>query len=193
MSRVDLLPAEYRRERTRSALARRLRLLGLCLIGLLAGVYGVRSFEVIGLRSDLRDLEAQSLSVQSSIDALGDVAAQRDAVAYGQSVVDSLSAGEIAWSQQFLRLSSTVPSGFTLSSLSGQSADSGGVIIGSISFSATSNGFVPTEQWLMALDDQPGWVNGWIGTLTGTPESGFTVSGTIDLTADALALPGGDA
>lgn len=191
MSRVNLLPPEYRKERARRALSRRLRVVGLLAALLSGGLYGVRTLEVMGLRSDLGDLQAQTQSVQGQIDSLGDVAAQRDAVTYGRSVTTALLAGRISWSSQFLRLASTVPNGFTLSSLSGQTiVGSGTAIVGTLTFSATSRGLQPTEQWLLALDDEPGWVNGWIGTLTATPDGGFTVSGTVDLTAEALAPTG---
>lgn len=191
MTTVNLLPPEFRKQRSSAVLARRIRVISLLGALLIGGLYGVRTLEVVGLNRDLEDVRAEQVAVQAQIDALGDVASARDAVAAADGLVRVAMQGEVSWAEQFLLLAKTIPPGFTLTSLSAQAAPGAGPIIGTLSFSATSDGFAPTERWLIALAAQPGWANPWIGGVSGDGDEAFTVSGTVDLTTEIFTVRGG--
>lgn len=190
MSRINLLPPEIRKERANAVLARRIRFLGLVMLLLLGGLYGVRTFQVIGLRSELEDVRAQQASVQSQIDALGDVAAKQASVESARSLVSTLTTGDISWCDQMMRLATTIPAGFKVSSIAA-SVNPGSVpIVGSMTFSATSSDYVPTESWLVRLAAEEGWANAWVGSLADSGQGTIGVSGSVDLTEQAFSARG---
>lgn len=190
MSRVNLLPAEVKKQRANLRLARRIRFFGVCAVLLLGGLYGLRTFEVMGLKRDLADVQAERASVQAQIDSLAEVAQTQAAVEAARQLVAGLTTGEIAWSEQMLHVATTVPSEFTLSSLNGTSSgDPSMVLIGSLTFSASTKGFAPVQSWIDRLQTQEGWTNGWVGSAQGLPDT--VVNGSVDLTQEALSPRGG--
>lgn len=191
MNRVNLLPAEVRRDQANTALVRRITVVGLALAALLAGLYGIRSWQIIGLRSELQDVNARRSTVEAEIATYAEVSAGEVAVASAHLVVSSLLRGEVSWSEQMLILSSTVPAGFTLSSVSGSVVgDPSLPIIGTLAWSATSGDLGASEVWLNRLAAQEGWANGWVGSFSGGP-GGYTLSGSVDLTPAAITPRGG--
>ncbi|MFM7719150.1 MAG: PilN domain-containing protein [Actinomycetota bacterium] len=192
MSRVNLLPAEYRRQRANRAAARRIRLFGLYAILLLGGIYGVRVWEVQQLRGDLADVRTQQALVEGQIASFAEVAAQRDSVVVGRQVVASLATGEVEWSRQMVEIARSVPPGFAVTSISATSSDLGFGLVGNMTFSATSPGFPATESWLLRLAAEEYWANPWLSSASGDGTgSTLTISGSVDLTASALSERGG--
>jgi Tfp pilus assembly protein PilN len=191
MSRVNLLPPEVRRARADAKRARSVVVVAAALAALLGGVYLVRTLQVLSLNGDLADVRSEQATVQAEIDSFAEVAANQAALGYGERVVESLLAGEVSWSQQMLHFATTVPDGFTLTSLSGSlSGDPTQPVIGSLSWTATSAGYVPTETWLTRLAAQEGWANAWLSSAA-PADTGLTVGGSVDLTADAITIRGG--
>lgn len=191
MSRINLLPPEVLKLRSAALLARRITVVGMALGALLVGLYGIRTWQVLSLRGELEDARAEAAAVQGEIDAYADLVAQQQAVVSAKDVVSSLLAGEVSWSEQLLHVASTVPSGFALSSLTGTvTQGAGGPVIGSIVWAGTSSGYLPTEAWLVRLDAQEGWANGWLQSAQGG-EGGLTVNGSVDLTIEAITPRGG--
>lgn len=192
MSRVNLLPSEYRRQRTNRAIARQIRLFGLCAVLLLGGIYALRVWEVQQLRQDLADIRTEQARVEGEIATYAEVAAQRDGVVYGRQIVGALLAGEVDWSRQMLEVARTIPTGFSLTSLSGQAIDLGNGLVGNVTFSAESQGFPATESWLLRLAAQEYWANAWVSSASAGGEGGaLTVSGSVDLTSGSLSERGG--
>lgn len=191
MTRINLLPPEVRKQRSNARLARSITVFGLAVAALLGGLYLIRTWEIISLNGDLRSLEADRAIVEARFADVEDVAAQQDAVEYGRNVVRALLAGEISWSEQMLKLASTVPGGFRLSSLSGtRSVDPQVPVVGSMAWTASSSGYIPTEGWLGRLATQEGWGNPWLTSVQAEgPE--LTVNGSVDLTAASVTLRGG--
>lgn len=190
MSRVNLLPPEFRKRRANLRLTRRIRFAGVCAVLLLGGLYGLRTYNVMELRSELDDIRAEQVSVQSQIDGLADVSQAQAAVEASRQIVADLMRGEIAWSQQLLHLSTAVPNEFVVTGVSGSAVgDPSQMFVGSLTFSASSKGFVPTQSWIQRLQGQDGWANPWVSSAQGVPET--TVSGTVDLTQQALTTRGG--
>ena len=193
MSRVNLLPPEVRRARLDAKRARSITLVGFALAALLGAVYLVRTVQVFTLNGDLEDVRAEQAMVQAEIDSYAEVAANQASLDYGRRVVEALIAGEVSWSQQLLHFSTTVPQGFSLTSLSGAlSGDPALPVIGSLSWTATSNDYLPTETWIVRLAAQEGWANAWLSSTT-PGDNSLTVSGSVDLTAAAVTSRGGGA
>lgn len=191
MSRINLLPPEVRRARVNAKRARSITVAGAAVAALLAGLYGLRTWEIVSLNGQLDDVRAEQAAVQAEIDAYAEVAANEAAVSYGRNVIAALLAGEVSWSEQMLHLSTTIPSGFTLTSLSGSlSGDATLPVIGSMSWTAASSDYVPTETWLVRLAAREGWANAWLGS-SQPGDDGLTVSGTVDLTPGAVTVRGG--
>lgn len=191
MSRVNLLPDEVRQQRRGRARARQIRFFGLCVLFLLAGLYAIRTGQIFLLRRDLDQVAAQQASVQAQLDELADVRAVREAVVAGRGLVTQLLRGEVSWSEQMLEVAQTVPAGFQLDSLSGQlTPDSTTGVIGSMTFTASSQQLLSAESWLIRIETQEGWANGWVSSVASEGTT-FSVTGSLDLTADALSPRGG--
>ncbi|MFM8999040.1 MAG: hypothetical protein ACKOKE_03050 [Actinomycetota bacterium] len=188
--RVNLLPPEVRRARRDAGILRRIRFAGFAVLLLLGGLYAIRTAEVFFLRGDLDDLRAQQATVQVQLQELAEVAAARDAVVAGRALGAQLLRGEVSWSSQLLELSQAIPSGFTLSSMNG-SVTSGDVpgLVGTVTFSAISRDFVPTQTWLVRIAAQEGWTNAWVSSIA-AEEGSYAVSGSFDLTPEAIAPRG---
>lgn len=192
MSRVNLLPPEIKKRRANLRLARRIRFFGISAVLLLGGLFGLRTFEVMGLRNDLADVRAEQASVQAQIDGLADVAQAQTSVDSARRLISDLMLGEISWSQQMLHVATTVPAGFRIDSLNGSgTGDPSQTIVGSLSFSAVATGFSSTQAWITRLQSQEGWANGWVSTADGVPD--MSVSGSVDLTQSSLTPRGGRA
>lgn len=190
MSRVNLLPPEVKKRRANLRLARRIRFFGICAVLLLGGLYGLRTFQVLALRSDLADVQAEQASITAQIDALADVAQAQSAVDSSRQLISSLMRGEISWSEQMLHVATTVPPEFSLNTLSGSlSGDPSQILVGSLTFSASSSGFSPAQAWILRLQSQEGWTNGWVGSVQGLPVT--TVAGSVDLMQQSLTPRGG--
>lgn len=191
MSRINLLPPEVRKERENARLARRIRVGGLALVVLLTGLYGIRTWQVVSLRGELDASRSEAAAVQAQLDNYAEIVTQQQAIESAKGIVASLLAGEISWSEQMLTLASTVPSGFALTSVSGTVAPQATTgIIGSLTWSGTSSGYVPAEAWLTRIDAQEGWANGWAGSVQGG-DGAVTTSGSVDLTSGAITPRGG--
>lgn len=192
MTRVNLLPAEIVAERAAARLSRRILTVGAWLAILLMGLYGIRTFEVLQVRGQLDDLRAEQQVVQQQLDELADVAAARESVEAASALAIGLLDGEVSWAEQLLTVATAVPPSFTLTALDGRVgpiSETG--VIGSISFTATSRAFVPTQQWLIRLAAQEGWVNPWLSGLQGDGQSAFSVVGSVDLTPQIVTARGG--
>lgn len=190
-NRVNLLPPEVRRSRRDAGLVRQIRFVALCLVLLLGGIYGIGVARLFLIRGELNDVRAQQEGVRSSIAALADVVAARDGVAAYRGYVAQVLSGEILWSDQMLRVAEAVPPGFTLSSLSGVgSPDSGTGIVGSLNFSGSAPRIVDARSWLSRIATTEGWANGWLGSIQGGADAAVTLTGTVDLTPEALSLRG---
>lgn len=191
MSRINLLPPELRKERANARLARMIAVAGMALFVLLAGVYAIRTWQILTLRGELEGALAEKATVESQIGTFADLVAQQQAVAYAKGITASLLSGEISWSDQMLQVASAVPLGVTLTSVSGASTpQADGQLVGSITWSATSTGYVSAEAWLVRLDAQEGWANGWTDSVQGG-EGSITANGSVDLTSAAITPRGG--
>lgn len=193
MSRINLLPPEVRKARANQKLARSISLFGILAAVLLGGLYLIRTWQVFTLNNELGSVRTEQAAVQSEIDAYAEVAADQAAITYGRNVVAALLAGEVSWSEQMLHFASTVPPGFALSSLSGSlSGEPGLPVIGTLSWTATASTYASTETWLIRLDAQEGWANGWV-TSVADSDGSLAVSGSVDLTPLAVTPRGGGA
>lgn len=191
MSRVNLLPSEVRRARREAALTHRIRFMGVCAGVLLLGLFGIRSAQLYLLDRDLRQIRAQQGVIEANVASFGDSAAERDAIAAGEALASQLLVGDVAWSQQLLLVARAVPPGVVLSTLSGQiTGDQGVGVIGAISFTAVSDQLIPAEVWLLRLEGQEGWANGWVTSAVAAQDDRFTISGSVDLTVDAISPRG---
>lgn len=191
MTRVNLLPPEIRAERRSTRAVGRIReasLIGLLLIG---GLYGIRTFEVYGLRADLEAVRAQQAEVQASVEALADVASSLSAVQAGQQLERSLWSGEVSWSELLLKVSRVVPPGFTLTSLNAQASGGAGATIGTVTFSATATNTAEPRVWLQRLASEEGWANPWLGSVAAGAGGDATVNGSFDLTSESVTPRGG--
>lgn len=189
--RVNLLPPEVRAARREAATLRRIRVFGFLALLLLVGFYGIRSAEVILLRGDLDDIRTQQAAVEAERARLGDVAAARSATVAAETLSAQLLRGEISWSEQLLRLSGVVPTGFTFTSVNGQANPDGVAgLVGSVTFSASSRDFLPARTWLTRIAAEEGWTNGWVTSISPS-DGGFAVGGSYDLTTASLSPRGG--
>lgn len=192
MSRVNLLPPEVRKARRDTALARRIRFVGLCGLLLLGGLYGIRTVQLFLIRGDIGDIRTQQASIQAELADLSAVAAARDGVATYRAYVGQVLAGEILWSEQLLEVSAAVPPGLTLNSLTSQTVpDIGTGIVGSLTFSGSAPRLVDARSWLSRIATQEDWANGWLSSLQGGDGATLTFSGSVDLTRAAISARGG--
>lgn len=192
MTQVNLLPPEVRAARRSTAVTAGIRRAALIALLLLGGLYGIRTVEVLQLRSDLRDVRDEMVATQAEIDALADVAEAEQAVRAGAALETTLWVGEVSWSELLLRISRTVPPGFTLTSLNAQAAGGGGPTIGTVTFSARAANSAQPRLWLQRIASEDGWANGWLGSVQeDAATGGATVSGSFDLTPEAITLRGG--
>lgn len=191
MSRINLLPPEVRQARRDAALGHQIRFFGVWMLVLLMGVFGVRTYEIFAVDREIADVESAATTARASLADLAEVAAARDAARDVGSLRGQLLGDSVVWSEQLLALADAVPVGFTLSSLSGQAGAGDTGLVGSLTFSATSRELVSTEVWLLRIQTQEGWANGWVSSVA-AGEGGFSVSGSVDLTEAAL-LPRGAA
>lgn len=191
MSQVNLLPPEVRKARRDIRLVQRIRFFALCGFLLLGGIYAIRTVELLLVNRDLGSVRDDQALVQARLAELADVRAQRDSIIAGEVLTAQLLAGEISWSDQFIRIARAVPSGVVLTSLDGQVAGDQGVgVIGSMSFSASSQQLIPAEAWLRRLAVEEGWANGWVSSAILAEAEVFTVTGSVDLTTDAISPRG---
>lgn len=191
MSRVNLLPPEVRKARRDADLIRRIRFFALCGVLLLGGLYTIRTVELFLVNRDLDSVREDQALVQVRLAELAEVRTQRDAIIAGEALTAQLLIGEVSWSDQFLRIASAVPPGVVLTTLDGQVAGDQGVgVIGSVSFTAASDQLIPAEAWLRRLAIEEGWANGWVSSAILAENEIFTVSGSIDLTTDAISARG---
>lgn len=191
MSRVNLLPPEVRKARRDAGLVARIKFVALCGVLLLGGLYGIRTVELFLVDRDLDSVRDDQVLVQARLDELGDVRAQRDAIIAGAALTDALLIGEVSWSDQFVRIARAIPPGVVLTTLDGQVVGDQGVgVIGSITFSAASQQLIPAEAWLRRLAVEEGWANGWVSSAILADAQVFTVTGSVDLTTDAISARG---
>lgn len=191
MTRINLLPPEVRKERGNARLARRISVTGLALAALLAGLYGIRTWQVLGLRAELEAARTQRDALQSDIGAYAEIVAQQSAIASARGLSDLLLAGEVSWSEQMLGIASTVPPGVALTNLSGSiSSDPSQPVIGSITWNGTSSDYPATEAWLAALSRRDDWANSW-ATSVQSSGGALTITGSVDLTSAAVTPRGG--
>lgn len=191
MTQVNLLPPEVRAER-RSSIAtgriRRASLMGLLLLG---GIYGIRSFELLQLNSDIEATRADAAITQAEIAELSSVEEAQKSVVAGQVLETALWRGEVSWSALLIQISRAVPPGFSLTSLSAQAAGGSGPMIGNVSFAATAANSAQPRLWLQRIAAEEGWANGWLGSLQEDVGGRATVNGSFDLTTDAITPRGG--
>lgn len=191
MSRVNLLPPEVRKSRRDADLARRIRFFAICGFLLLGGLYAIRTTELFLVNRDRDSVRQEQALVQARLAELAEVRAQRDAIIAGEALTAQLLTGEVAWSDQFVRIAGAIPVGVVLTSLDGQVAGDQGVgVIGSVSFSASSQQLIPAEAWLRRLAVEEGWANGWVSSAILAESETFTVTGSVDLTTDAISARG---
>lgn len=191
MTQVNLLPPEVRREQRSFRAAGRIRRASLIGLLLLGGLYGIRTFEVFQLRSDLDAVRVQAAESQAQLSELQDVATALAAVRAGGDLETTLWRGEVSWSALLLRLSRVVPPGFSLTSLNAQAAGGAGATIGTVSFSATATNAAEPRIWLQRIAAEEGWANGWLGSVQEADNGDATVNGSFDLTADSITVRGG--
>lgn len=191
MTQVNLLPPEVRSAR-RSAQAtgriRRASLLGLLLLG---GIWGIRTVEVLQLRSDLGSVRSERATVEADLDALSDVATAESAVLLGKQLETALWRGEVSWSQLLIDVSTSVPPGFSLTSLNASAAPGGGPIIGTVTFTASATSTAQPRLWLLRISTQEGWTNGWLNAVQSDGAGNTTVNGSFDLTSSSITTRGG--
>lgn len=191
MSRVNLLPPEVRKARRDADLSRRIRFVAICGLLLLGGLYAIRTTELFLVNRDLDSVRDGRAAVEAELAELAEVRAQRDAIIAGEVLTAQLLTGEVSWSDQFVRIAGAVPSGVVLTSLDGQVIGDQGVgVIGSVSFSAASQQLIPAEAWLRRLAVEEGWANGWVSSAILAESETFTVTGSVDLTTDAISSRG---
>lgn len=191
MTQVNLLPPEVRTARRAAAANGRIRRASLIGLLLLGGLYGIRSVEVVLLRGELADVRAEAASTQERIDALAEIATAEQVVRAGSALESQLWRGEVSWSTLLLEISEAVPTGFTLTTLNAQAAIADGPTIGTVAFSAAAGTTAQPRLWLQRIAAQEGWANGWLGSVTEDPAGGATVTGSFDLTPNAVTIRGG--
>lgn len=191
MTRVNLLPAEVRSQRRSLRATGRIRRGSLIALLLLGGLYGIRTFEVLRLKSDLEEVRAEKSAIQAEIDSLADIADAQTAVLSGIELERGLWRGEVSWSDLLLRVSRVVPPTFSLTSLSAQATGLEGSTIGGVTFAATASNAAEPRLWLQRIAAEEGWANGWLSSVQESEAGDATVTGSFDLTPASITARGG--
>lgn len=201
MTQVNLLPPEARaRQRAR-------RVVGAVIAGavgivaLLVFVYVLQAARLSTAEKKLTTQQATNGRLQSQIADLAQFAKLRDDVAAGNAQLGSLLAGQVLWSGVLQDVSMIIPDKMTLTAMNASLTAAGtpGVaagngLIGTITFSGVASDRTTVALWLTRLEEEKGWVNAWVTTVTTiTDSSGNKViqfSGSVDLTSEAsTAVP----
>lgn len=199
LPQVNLLPPEIRAGRQLSNLK---PWLGIALLAAVLGAGLLIVWSNFGLRSaenelsDTQDENAALVAQQAQFSEVPQVLADLDTIKsarlYGMSV-------ETMWRPYISAISATAPAGVSVEAMAMTlvTADALSAVpgvepmISQVTFDARSLTLPDTAAWLEGLDAIEGLSNAWFTSATLSEENGivhYVVSGSVDVTFDALAL-----
>ncbi|RDV43123.1 hypothetical protein DOE76_19450 [Leifsonia sp. ku-ls] len=194
--RADLLPPEVRARRKALALRR----------SLLLGVVGVAAVVALGVAGsfayDLQANAALAMEQTRTTDLLkqqakySDVRAMKEDIKLLQAAQEVGASTEIQWKAYLDKVQATLPGGVLVQTVQIDSASPmapflqgttpfEGPRVATITFTATTDSFPSTSQWLTALEGLPGYVDATPNSVSRDDGSGtYTVSITMHVNAD---------
>lgn len=200
LPQVNLLPPEVRAGRQLDSVKRWLALTVLVVLVLAALVVGWASMTARTAEAELADTEAQNQQLILEQKTYAEVPQVLGRLAATEEARRVATAREVLWQPYVRAIAATAPDGVGLDTVTttvtpdgtpptdANPLVAGGV--GSVAFTATSTTMPDTAAWLRGLDAVPGLQAAWFSDATLSEEGGavhYTVSGTVQLTADAYA------
>lgn len=172
-SRMSVIPREF-------AEARRNRRTAMLTAGAVAGLAGLllvggaaEALKVHSARSDLRDANSKVAVLQGQVSTLQAQTAVHSKVADRAGKIKTALTGDVDWVRVVTEVQSGMPGGLQISTVSASrassagSAQSGSAGVGTISFSLTGSGGLPTvAAWLDALQKDPSVQGSWVAGIT---------------------------
>jgi Tfp pilus assembly protein PilN len=163
---------------------------------MLVFVYVLQAARLSRVDKDLTARQATNGRLETQIAALAQFAKLRDDVNAANAQLGSLLSGQVLWSGVLQDVSMIIPDNMTLSAMNGSlSETSGGAqvsangLIGTITFSGVATDRKTVALWLTRLEEEKGWVNAWVSSVTSTTDSSgnkvVQFTGSVDLTPDA--------
>jgi Tfp pilus assembly protein PilN len=196
VTQVNLLPPEaVARQRTRRVMAGVVAGAAV-LVALFVFIYFLQSTRLSKAEKKLQAQEAVNGRLQSQIAGLSQFAQLKQDVTDKNMELSNLLSGQVLWSGILQDVSMIIPDKMSLTTMNSSlgGADSSqptaaNGLIGSITFSGVAADRPTISVWLTRLEQEKGWVNAWVSTLTTiTDAQGNKViqfSGSVDLTPDA--------
>ncbi|MDP9342451.1 MAG: PilN domain-containing protein [Actinomycetota bacterium] len=209
MTRVNLLPPEYReRAKTRRQTVMA-AVAGAAVVAIIVFAWVLQGFTESRLNRDLAAQDATNAQLQQQVNELQHFATQRTELQNQETLLAQALANTVSWSGVLHDLSLVIPDRAWITSVTGSISATGaatepGVVpapqpvtgpalIGTIQFQGQALDTETLALWLTRLEQVKGWVNAWIsqaseGTVGTTPV--FQFASSIDLTSK-VAIPGG--
>jgi Tfp pilus assembly protein PilN len=194
MTQVNLLPPEaMARQRTRRVVG---AVIGaaVVVVALLVFVYFLQSARLSAADKRLQRQNTVNARLQSQIAGLRQFSDLREQVDGKNNQLKGLLSGQVMWSGILQDVSMIIPDKMTLTSMNASLSGAGGSeavngLIGTIQFSGIAADRPTVALWLTRLEEEKGWVNAWVSTLTSTIDSNgnkiIQFGGSVDLTSDA--------
>src|SRR5437899_1302989 len=173
MTQVNLLPPETRTKQR----VRRYTLAATgavaAVVVLLVGVYSLQSLRLASAGHDLTAQQRVNQGLQQQISTLQPFDQLRQQVVERETLTRTLLNGQVLWSGGLRDVSSSLPGGLWLTSMTvtmnpvtpGGAAvpsNSGAPVIGTVQFQGQAFKHVIVGDWLNRLEQVPGWVNAWV-------------------------------
>ena len=203
MSQVNLLPPEIREALKSRRLAILVGMAGAAALALLVLLLFVFSASVASVRKDIAAQEAINADLEGRRQELVPFQDLQNRLEGVQELIGTALKNEVAWSGILSDVQFALPGQMFITSLTGdvaagtEEAAVGAVteetgIIGSITFTGTSNGTSPIARWLGRLVEVNGWENAWVATATEVEELGRIYDSTtsVDLTDEVVTERG---
>ena len=191
MTQVNLLPPEVRNK------VRLRRITGAAfgavaaVVVLLPMVYALQASRLGKVNTELAAQNSINAGLRGKVASLQHFETLRNNAVAKQSLVDSLTANQILWSDALRNVSASTPHGVWFTSITGQVSDApDGQLIGTIQFQGSALSHRKVAEWLVTVEKVKGWVNSWVSSSSkgGEENTGqVTFNGTIDLSLDATS------
>jgi Tfp pilus assembly protein PilN len=207
MTRVNLLPPEFReraKTRRRTVIV---AIAGAAVVALVVFMYVLQGFTQSRLNKELAAQNATDAQLQQQVNELQHFETEKTQLQNEEALLSQALADTVSWSGVLHDVSLVIPDRLWITGLTGSvtppAATTPGVptapttpgttLIGNISFAGTSLDTETLALWLTRLEQVKGWVNAWISTATASTVGStpvFTFASTVDLT-EKVAVPGG--
>ena|ERR1041385_2547237 len=194
MTQVNLLPREVRtRRRVRRVTAAAVGAVGAVVVLLLV-VFVLQSTRLHQVDGQLGAAQSLNSGLQSKVAQLQKYEDLKNNVAARQAIVDGLLHQQVLWSQVLTDMSTVMPDGVFLTSLTGSlqaatgTVGTAGALVGNISLQGTALDYPDLTSLLRRLQGVDGWVNPWVSQATRSVLDDQRVvqfTATVDLSPDA--------